>query len=177
LGILENVEQVIASSNTKEKAAKEKATRKHDKGKHKGTNSHNYRVSKKAKVEKSCVLCQKYRSTHTTHNTGECRKYDKDGTLQKSFSRKAAVGQKCHSSGKKETSNSFAQIMERFSSLEKMVKKTQKSARKKKHCQTVTLLIPTRNRIVGKVVLENLVAIKNLNKKYVLLPPVRSKLL
>ena len=68
-----------------------------------------------------------------THNIGECHKYDNDGTIQKSFSRKAAVGQKCH--GKKETSNSFTQIMERFSKLEKTVKKTQKSARKKKRHQ------------------------------------------
>ncbi len=58
-----------------------------------------------------------------THNTGECHKYDKDETLH---SRKAAIGQKHHSSGEKETSNSFVQIMERFVKLEKMVKKTQK---------------------------------------------------
>ncbi len=62
-----------------------------------------------------------------------CRKYEKDGTLQKSFSRKAAIGQKRHGSSK--SSNSFAQIMEHFSKLEKTVKKSQKSARKKKRRQ------------------------------------------
>jgi hypothetical protein len=86
--------------------------------------------SEGGKVEKSCALYQKDGGTHTTHNTGECRKYDKDGALQKSFSRKAAIGQKRHGSSEEETSNSFMQIMERFSSLEKTVKKTQKSAPK-----------------------------------------------
>ena len=49
-----------------------------------------------------------------TRNTGECLKYDKEGTLQKSFSGNSAVGQKRHGSSK--TSNSFG-----------TVKKTQKS--------------------------------------------------
>ncbi len=43
LGILENVEKVVANSNAKEKATEEsieKATGKCDKGKCKGTNSH-----------------------------------------------------------------------------------------------------------------------------------------
>ncbi len=47
LGILENIEKVVASSNAKEKTAKEsieKATGKCDKGKCKGTNSHEYQV-------------------------------------------------------------------------------------------------------------------------------------
>ncbi len=55
MGILENIEKVVASSNAKEKAAKEKAakenvekaTRKRDKGKHKGTTSHEYRIPKR----------------------------------------------------------------------------------------------------------------------------------
>ncbi len=99
-----------------------------NKGKHKGTNSHDIHVPKKVRVEKSCVLCQKYGGTHMTHNAGECCKYNKDRTLQNSFSGKAAIGEKCQDSGKKDTYNSFAQIMERFSKLEKMVKKSQKSA-------------------------------------------------
>ena len=71
-----------------------------------------------------------------THNTGECRKYEKDGTLQKSFSTKASAGKKGTGGGKKQAyGNSFAQVMERFSKLEKAVKKTQKSSRKKKRCQ------------------------------------------
>ncbi len=54
------------------------------------------------------------------------------GTLKKGFSGKAAVGQKRHGNGRKESANSFAQIMDRFSKLEKTVKKAQKSLQKKK---------------------------------------------
>ncbi len=70
-----------------------------------------------------------------THNTGEHHKYEKDGTLKKSFSGKAAVGPKRNGYSKKENANSFAQFMERFSKLKKANKKTQKSSQKKKHCQ------------------------------------------
>ena len=99
LGVLENVEKVVVNSNAKEKAAKESAEKsagKHGKGKSRGTNSNEVQVPKKARVENSCALCQKYGGAHTTHNTGECRKYNKDGTLQKSFSAKAAIEQKLH---------------------------------------------------------------------------------
>jgi len=135
LGVLENVEKVVANSNAKEKAAKEsaeKATGKRDKGKRKGTSSDNLRVPKKVRFAKNCALCQKHGGAHTTHTTSECRKYKDDGTLQKSFGGKAADGKKRHSSGKKESSNSFAQVMERFSKLEKAIKKSQKSAHKRK---------------------------------------------
>jgi hypothetical protein len=104
LGVLENVEKVVVNSDAKEKATREsseRATGKHDKGKRKGTGSHEVQVPKKVRVEKSCMLCQKHGGAHTTHNTGECRKYEKDGTLEKCFSEKVAVGQKRHGNGKK----------------------------------------------------------------------------
>jgi hypothetical protein len=136
LGILENVEKVVGNSTAKDKTAKESAENgagKRGKGKRKGTGSNDIRVPKKARVEKSCALCQKHGGAHTTHNTSECRKCKKDGTLQKGSGAKAAVGKKRHGGGKKESHNSFAQVMERFSRLKKAVKKTRKSARTKKH--------------------------------------------
>jgi hypothetical protein len=42
---------------------------------------------------------------------------------------------KRNGNGKKDHANSFVQFMERFSKLEKAVKKTQKSSRKKKRRQ------------------------------------------
>ena len=63
LGVLENVEKVVSNSDAKEKAAREgseKATGKRDKGKCKGTGSHEVRVPKKVRVKKSCTLCQKH---------------------------------------------------------------------------------------------------------------------
>jgi hypothetical protein len=113
LGVLENIEKVVASSNAKEKAMKESTEKV---------------IRKKAKVEKSCKLCQKYRGAHTTRNTGECRKYKKDRTLKNGFHKKVIVGQKCYGNGKKDHATSFVNFMERFSKLEKAVKKTQKSS-------------------------------------------------
>jgi hypothetical protein len=78
LGVLENVEKVVANSNAKEKAMKEnrdKATGKHEKGRCKGTSSKDYHIPKKVRVEKSCTLCQKHGGTHMTHNACECCKW------------------------------------------------------------------------------------------------------
>jgi hypothetical protein len=83
------------NSNAKDKATKkytEKATKKHKKGKRKGSSSNDYHIPKKVIVEKSCMLCQKHGGVHMTHNTGECHKYKKDGTLKKGFSGEAAIG-------------------------------------------------------------------------------------
>ena len=56
LGVLGNVEKVVANSDAKEKAAREsskKTTGKRNKGKRKGTGSHEVRVPKKVRVEKA----------------------------------------------------------------------------------------------------------------------------
>jgi hypothetical protein len=53
LGVLENLEKVVASSNAKEKATKESAEKsagKHDKGKRRGTNSNGVRVPQKGET-------------------------------------------------------------------------------------------------------------------------------
>ncbi len=112
LSILQNIEKVVANSNSKEKAKKEnteKATGKREKGMCKGSSSMDYHILKKVRVEKSCALCQKHGGAHTTHNTGECHKYEKDGTLKTSFSGKAAIaGPKRNGYSKKGNANSFA---------------------------------------------------------------------
>ena len=91
---------------------------------------------------------------HTTHNTGECHKYEKDGTLKKGFSGKAAIGQTCNGYNKKENANSFVQFMDHFLQLEKTAKRPRKAhERSNITTKIVTLVIPTRNRIAGMVVL------------------------
>ena len=32
-----------------------------------------------------CILCKEHGEAHTTHNSGDCRNYEKDGTLKKGF--------------------------------------------------------------------------------------------
>jgi hypothetical protein len=70
-----------------------------------------------------------------THNTSECHKYEKDGTLKNGFSKKTAVRQKFHGNGKKVHANPLAKFMERFSKLKRAVKKIQKSLQKRKRHQ------------------------------------------
>ena len=42
-------------------------------------------AAKKACTEKLCDLCKKYGGAHTTHNTGDCKKFDAGGTLKAGF--------------------------------------------------------------------------------------------
>jgi hypothetical protein len=54
LGVLENIEKVVANSDAKERVKKEcteKATGKHEEGKHKGSSSTDYHIPKTVRSE------------------------------------------------------------------------------------------------------------------------------
>jgi hypothetical protein len=55
---------------------------------------------------------------HATHNTGECRKYEKDGTEKSSFRAAKKGGKKSYLSHQ-----NFAQLTEKIKKLEKALKK------------------------------------------------------
>ncbi len=83
---------------------------------------------RKSVSAKKCDLCKKHGGTHTTHSTGECRKYEKDGTLKASF-RTAKKGRK-----KSYPSNqNFAQLSEKIEKLEKALKKSGKRGKKRRY--------------------------------------------
>jgi hypothetical protein len=157
LGVLENVEKVVANSDAKERAKKEsteKATGKREKGKRKGSSSSDYRIPKKVRVEKGCALCQKHGGAHTTHNTGECRKYEKDGTLKKSFSGKAAVGANATAMVRKTMLIPSRSSWSASRNSRKLSKRPRKARERRNVAKnTATLVIPTQNRIMGTVVL------------------------
>jgi hypothetical protein len=86
------------------------------------------RVPKKVHFAKNCDLCKKHGGAHTTHSTGECRKYEKDRTLKASF-RAAKKG------GKKKSypsNQNFAQLTEKIEKLEK-AKKSGKRGKKRRY--------------------------------------------
>jgi len=131
LAVLENIEQLSTNSavpkppsnnNNGGNAKSNGNSEKH--GKRKGTNSSGDRIPKKQRVEKHCTLCQKHGGAASTHNTSECTKYEKDGTLKTEWTKKSPVRTKTLG-GK-----SFAQALERLRKLEKAVEK--KSSSKKK---------------------------------------------
>ena len=86
------------------------------------------RIPKKARTEKIFDLCKKHGGAHTTHNTGDCKKYEKGGARKKGFKQK----------GKSNKSENFVQIMkEGFAKVTKASKKdlTKVSHKEKKRKQ------------------------------------------
>ena len=69
-----------------------KVTRASAKGRGSSKKSHfSNRIPKKCHMdEKHCILCKQHGGIHNTHNITECCKYEKDGTLKKSFAEKGA---------------------------------------------------------------------------------------
>ena len=83
----------------------------------------------KACTDKNCDLCKKYGGASTTHNTGDCKKYDAGGTLKAGFHPKK---------GRSDRNKNFAQAMkDGFAKVTKAFKKDLKKAsqkeRKRKH--------------------------------------------
>ncbi len=87
LNLLEAIECICiyekGKSDSYEKS--EKSSNKGKKGKKcPGTNS-TARVPKKVHFEKHCNLCKKHGGAHTTHNTRDCCRFEKDQKEKSSF--------------------------------------------------------------------------------------------
>jgi hypothetical protein len=80
------------------------------------------------RVEKNCELCKKHGGAHTTHNTTECRRYNKDGTPTRGTFGQAARKSREDSRPKK----SYAQVLARMAKLEKSLKKANKKDKKRR---------------------------------------------
>jgi hypothetical protein len=91
------------------------------------------RVLKKVRTEKHWDLCKKHGGAYTTHNTRDCRCFEKDG-MQKSNFRAAKKGGKKPSPAKQ----SFAQLSKKLDKLEKVFKKrdTKKRKRRRSNCNS-----------------------------------------
>ena len=79
-------------------------------------------VPKKVQCLKNCDLHKKHGGAHTTHNTGECRRYEKDGTTKKGFKKP---------NGKFGNQNFAQAIKEGLSELGTLLKKDFKLSRKR----------------------------------------------
>eukprot|EP00804_Cyclotella_cryptica_P021297 CCRYP_001548-RA/>CCRYP_001548-RA protein AED:0.40 eAED:0.40 QI:0/-1/0/1/-1/1/1/0/106 len=92
--------------------------------------SFNEPIPKKVrKMTKHCALCKKHGGEHVTHNTSDCRKYEKDGKPKKGFSK----GQHGSTALDKKTASAFAQLSAKIKKLEKTNKRLEKSSKKRKH--------------------------------------------
>ena len=98
-------------------------------GKRKGSFKGDGNSNKKKKSDKKCALCEKHGGKHTTHNTGDCRKYEKDGALKSGFNKTA--GKTAAKFIKKER-HSYQAVLERLDKINTKLKKIDKKDRKSK---------------------------------------------
>ncbi len=82
---LEVIERVCTHEKGKQEEKSENSSFNGKKGKKRPGTDPTAGVPKKVRFAKNCNLCKKHGGAHTTHNTGECRKYEKDGTEKASF--------------------------------------------------------------------------------------------
>jgi hypothetical protein len=129
LTLLEAIERVCTYKKGKldtfEKS--DKSSNKGEKGKKcPGTNSA-ARVPKKVCFEKPhCDLCKKHGGAHTTHNTHDCHRFEKDGKEKSSFRAAKKAGYKCNP-----VNQNFTQLTNKIEKLEKALKKSGKKGQKR----------------------------------------------
>jgi hypothetical protein len=87
---LKAIEHVCGQERSKKFNASrdEKASHSEKKGTKQPGTDNSARVLKKARAEKHCNLCKKHGGTFTTHNTHDCRCFEKDGTEKIRFRRR-----------------------------------------------------------------------------------------
>ena len=83
-------------------------------------------VPKKEGTKKHCDLCKKHWGACTTHNTRDCRRFEKDRTEKSDFCAAKKGGKKPNP-----TKQSFAQLSEKLDKLEKVLKKKDTKKRKR----------------------------------------------
>jgi hypothetical protein len=82
------------------------------------------RIPKRSRRDaKHCVLCKQHGGAHNTHNTGECHKYEKDGTPKKAFAGKSVQHNPHNRNVPCEHNTSYAQLSVKIVKLKKSNKK------------------------------------------------------
>ncbi len=100
--------------------------------------------SQESPLEKHCNLCKKQGGAHTTHNTCDCHRFEKDGKEKSSF--RAAKKGRYKSNP---VNQKFAQLTDKIEKLEKALKKSGKKGKKRRY--EIGILTP--NRELGWVAL------------------------
>ena len=129
--VLENIEKAGLGMAAPAKSPSSNGTGSGQGSEKRKMNSSSDRIPKKKKKtsEKHCVLCQKHGGSPGTHNTSDCNKYEKDGTVKPEWGKKPSA----KPSGKKRPdANSFAQLKDDIADLKKALKSKSKSRSRKK---------------------------------------------
>ncbi len=127
LTLLEAIEPICTHEKGKPDQEKsKKSSHKSKKGKKRPSTSPTVRIPKKVRFEKHCNLCKKHGGAHTTHNTGECHKYEKDGTEKSSFRAAKKGGKRSYTANQ-----NFTQLTKKIEKLEKALKKSGRKDKKR----------------------------------------------
>jgi len=125
---LEAIERVCGQEgNAKSNPSRDKKPSGSEKKGTKRPGTESPRVPKKVRTEKHCDLCKKHGGAYTTHNTRDCRRFEKDGTEKADFRAAKKGGKKPNP-----TKQSFAQLSEKLDKLEKVLKKKDTKKRKRR---------------------------------------------
>jgi hypothetical protein len=81
---------------------------------------------KKVCFEKQCNLCKKHGGTYTTHNTHQCRRFEKDGKKKSNFCTAKKGGKKGNP-----VNHNFVQLTKKIKKLENALKKSSKKGKKR----------------------------------------------
>jgi hypothetical protein len=128
LTLMEAIERICTYEKGKPDTFKksDKSFNKGEKGKKcPGTNS-TVRVPKKVRFEKHCNLCKKHGGAHTTHNSRDCHRFEKDRKEKSSFY--AAKKGRYKSNP---VNQNFAQLTNKIKKLVKALKKSGKKGKKR----------------------------------------------
>jgi hypothetical protein len=91
------------------------------------------RIPKKSRKDaKHCALCKKHGGAHNTHNTGDCKKYNSDGTPKKGFAGKNAQRNPRNENAQREQKSNYAQLSAKIAKLEKSNKKLKRANKKRR---------------------------------------------
>ncbi len=121
---MEAIERVCIYEKGKLESS-EKSSHKSKKGKKRSGTKATIRVPKKVCFEKHCNLCKKHGGGYTTHNTRECRRFEKDGKEKADFRTAKKGGKKGNP-----VNHNFVQLTEKIKKLEKVLKKSGKKGKK-----------------------------------------------
>ncbi len=124
LSSLEAIKRVCTYKKGKLESS-EKSSHKSKKGKKRPGTKATVRVPKKVCFEKHCNLCKKHGGTYTTHNTRDCRRFEKDGKEKSNFHATKKGGKKGNP-----INHNFTQLTKKIEKLKKALKKSGKKGKK-----------------------------------------------
>ncbi len=91
-------------------------------------------IHKKSRKDANhCTLCRKLGGMQNTHNTGDCKKYNSDGTPKKGFAEKSAQCNPRNGSAQHNQKANYMQLSAKIVKLKKSNKKLKHATKKCKH--------------------------------------------